>query len=367
MSGGRLSFAFALAFALFGCDDAPLPDTESQAGDLLTYAWDPALTPCGGNVRAMDGFIEDVSDALGVDPRALDPITYTWLLRDDFYAQRPQLDFPGTGVCYGSTAYGADPVVLHELVHAIDAPRGGTRRFFVEGLAVAFDPPIKGGERYARSDPRPFLTTTYDDELDDVYELYQSGGAFVAYLLSRHGAGRFRELQDRLGPRASEARIRRIFGAVYGRELDDEVNDFLGDACPEEASETPRPHACEGEVIPWESPTTWRDGRSLACESESAVGGHGEVSSTVEVAVALDVPESGAYELRAFGDRSATTVLAPCGRCPWLAVDTRLKETPELVRLEAGRHALIYRGEARAVALVGVQIVRAPEHDDDAI
>lgn len=356
------TFAFA---SLLACGD-PLPDTASRRGDHVDYAWEATLTPCAGTALAMDRFVPFVRDQLGLDPAARELIPYTWLTHDEYHAWAPDFDRPTGGYFDGTAAYGAEPAIFHELVHAVDSPALGGRRFFVEGLAVAFDPALDGGSRYSRGDPRPYLTVTYTDDLDEVRKLYAAGGAFVAYLISRHGAARFLALHDRLGLGASEARIRKVFADVYERELDLEVEAFLGDACPDDASETPRPFACAGEAIAWATESTWFDARAITCEAAEAVGGHGDSDgeSLVRVAVTVEIPEAGAYELRAFGDGHVRAILASCGRCPWLADDVVIQAAPTIVGLEAGRHALVYRGEARAVSLAGVQIVRAPEHDE---
>ncbi|MEZ4450908.1 MAG: hypothetical protein R3B09_15615 [Nannocystaceae bacterium] len=353
--------AAILLAAATGCQD---PDTEVTQGIFVRYAWEPTLTPCGGAARTMDAFVPFVRGQLGLDPEGQDGISYTWLTQEAYERVEPDRLAPTSGICHGDTAYGIFPVMVHEMVHAVD-PSGGGGRFFIEGMAVAFAPDLAGGDRYRRRDPRPYLTADFTADPETKDNLYQRGGAFVAYLVGRHGPARFLELRDRLSMTASEDRIRRVFADVYGADLDDEVEFFLSDACPDEASELPIPHACEGEAVPWVSAREWRDVRAIDCDDASAVGGIGETFSQASVAVTLEVPEAGAYELRRFGEPDGAATLVSCGRCAWLAWDRALSAVGQIAALEPGRYALIHRVDAASLGLSGVRILRVPEHDAD--
>ncbi len=363
MMGPRPALACLAAAAHLACACA-LPPTDEVHGEHLDYAWEPALTPCAGTIPSMDAFIPFAAAELGLRPEDLPRVTYTWLSEDAYYAQSPDDDFVHTGNFRLAHAYGAAPAILHELAHAIDDGARSGRRFFIEGLAEALTPSLRGGPRYHVADPRPFLTATMADDLDAIAGLYGTGGAFVAYLLAVHGPAPFLDLHRRLGPASTESRIRRVFADVYGNDLDAEVELFLGDACPAGATAVPQPYACAAPTLPWRTPTEFFDTRAIACDDPVTVGGHGDAYASATVAVTLDVPEDGAYELRALGDRDTRAILASCGPCPWLAHDTAIEPTPAIAHLRAGRHALVYTGDARALALAGAQIVRSPTFDE---
>ncbi|MEZ4454683.1 MAG: hypothetical protein R3B09_34850 [Nannocystaceae bacterium] len=353
---GRLA-GLAAALVSAACE-APIPDFEGRSGEHVVYSWQSGLTPCAGNVAALEAFVVHVSSQLDLAVPA--SIEYVWLTREEFEGWLPQWKVTRAGIASGRRCFAIAPLLLHEVVHTVD-DLGGERTFFVEGLANAFALPLSSGPRYPIRDPRPYLTANYVSSTDEVHGIYAYGAGFVAYLLSRRGVARFTEFYGRLGGAASEAKIRRVFAEVYGLDFDVEVDTYLEDpSCPDDAIEVPQPFACAAPTIPWSDPDAWVDARILECGDEAVSGGFGGELGGVVGRVSVEIPSDGEYWVTRLGDTGGSVRLGPCGPCPWLAEDVAVEATPLRVTLRAGLYAAEY-GAARVDALVGLSILRIRE------
>lgn len=336
------------------------PEIEVWEGDHLDYEWEPPLQPCDGARERLDAYVPFVADQLGLDQGERSRITYSWLTPESYEAITRSR--PSTGFALYRHAYSMLPLHYHEVVHTVvHQRRFGGLSFLNEGLAVAFDSsdiyflhadswgPLP---RFDRVDPRPYL----DHRLSrDGSGFYPPAGAFVAYLLSRHGPEKVLRLHERLDLAASPERFAEVFADVFGAPLDDEVATYLDDdTCPEEATVVPQPFACAAPVLPWVSPERWQDARAFACLDADADGLH----DRRDASVSLEIPEDGLYRVDVVGDEWAAALLVPCGRCPWLAEDTYLKPGARVLTLTAGHHAINYDTGILEPGLVGVAITR---------
>jgi hypothetical protein len=346
----RLALGIAAVLATAACDDEL--DVDVVHGEHLDYAWESTLRPCAGTAAALDGLVPWVADQLGIATEGAPRVTYTWLEPEAFAAaydgSRPVAELSGWAP--GEEAFARDPALDHEVIHLVDHIDGGYSKhpLLTEGLAVAFEEDMP-----LRLDPRPVI-----DDGDESFEtLYPAGGSFVSYLLGLYGPEPLRELMDALPRRASGERFREEFAAIYGRPLDDVIDELLtATTCPEGALPLPLPRSCGAPTIPWESADTWRHARTLDCDADDV---YGDAEGDASAQVTVDIEAPGTYTFTSYGDRWQSAVLRPCGPCPWLGARTKAS-SGELVTVElaAGRYSVTLRGRGDVTALAGVALLR---------
>ncbi|HFE46503.1 MAG TPA: hypothetical protein ENJ18_13585 [Nannocystis exedens] len=342
------------------CSDPQIETLEAKGERIdVHYAADFEL--CEGTVPTFDRGIVFVAEQLGLDPDTFEHMTFTWLTPEEL-DQASYFFFDGqAGWAWGSKSYGQHPLIFHELVHMIaHQEQYNSITFFTEGLAVAFE---EGDTRVSESsevvDPRPYLGVRYD-EID-----YRVAGAFVTYLLSRFGPEPFWQLNSDLHFFSNENKFRRRFASVYGLDLDEVVESYMTDeTCPEGAVAIPQPPSCAGEEIPWQNANQWIYSRIIDCADDDVAGGEGTDDIT-EIAVTLNIDESGPYSISLASDYDVTGVLHRCGSCPWLHPDTIIDETNTGMNATEGLYSLVLRGRATDATSLVVEIRPSPTNDPD--
>jgi hypothetical protein len=349
-----LGFATVLA-ATSACDDDEV-DLDVVHGDHLDYAWEATLRPCAGTAAALDSLVPWVAGQLGLDLDGLARVSYTWLGPEGFIVvyngSRPVAEVNGWAP--DGEAIAREPALDHEVIHLVDYIAGGVREqhpLLTEGLAVAFDEKLP-----SQLDPRPVI----DD--GDTTALYPAGGSLVAYLLGLYGPEPLLELMEAVPGRASGERFREEFAAIYGRPLDEVVDDLLNSTiCPEGALMLPLPRSCSAPTISWEDADTWTHARSLDCSADDVYGDEdGDAGSQVT----LEVETPGAYVFTSYGDLWQSAALRPCGPCPWLG-DRLVANSGERrhVELAAGRYSVTLRGRGDITTLAGAGLQRVDSSD----
>lgn len=353
-----ISLGFALALAC-------IPELEVIEGEHLRFEYAPTLTPCAGNARALDALVPVLQEQL-VRPE-LPPLRYTWHDGDPRHyrisAVERVTDACGSGGCVlGSHAVAVRPFYTHELIHLI--MQGESKPFFSEGIAVAMGP-LSGfadteeeltGPRYLPGippDPRITMAANRADDVD-----YASAGAFVAFLLVRHGADKFSRFYDHLSVADTLGRIRQAFRGVYGVELDDEVELYMAGApCPDRPFPM-IPIECQGPLVPWAG-DVWSHGVILSCDDESVAGGidrHG--NGLARRPLTLDVETSGEYVIELHADRGVSLRFGPCFGCPWDGADVVLDGGRTTIQefLPAGRYYALMFADVQSAPRVGITV-----------
>lgn len=324
-----------LALVLAGC----LPEYEQIQGDHLLYEHSEDLHLCAGTVPYMDRLIPFLEAQLALT--APKRIRYSWI---------PD----GSQVTVAAHAQGSDPTNVHELTHAVTG--GMLARFFTEGVAVAME---STGEsirpRYPYSDADlaepiwdPYETMT---AVDDGSVNYATAGAFVAFLLVRHGPARFYEFYRGLGGPATMSWLRGQFRRAYEVDLDAEIELFRRKipTCEADAYPLAQPE-CSGARVEWASQSLWEHEVSLACDDAGVIGGIGpdRVWSSFYPAT-LKVETRGYYTL-SLDNASVSARFGPCFGCPW-----------------DGRDIFLDRGTSQMTALLdpGIYYLRLNSMSDE--
>jgi len=359
---GLRSRVVLLALLLSACED----EYEVVEGDLVLFEYSPEFTPCAGNAAALDALALQTVEFFGRPRRQ--GLRYTWRsgTPEGFWVPKGVCS-PG-GCATGGHAFSAAPFHVHELAHV--ALGTGSKAFFVEGIATAvtfyddlFETSRSLSGRYLDlvpgqelPDPRETMGSLVSRGVD-----YEVAGAFVTFLIVRHGPAKFSDFYDRVGVLDSMAQIRAAFRRVYEVELDDEADAFMrGDPCPDEPFLF-LPPECESPDIPW-SDDRWSFGAVLACEEdETVVGGYGTKNGEFDLArraVTFTVPDAGLYDVRYAGDLGTEARYGPCFGCPWDAYDSRLGD--DFVGgynwLEPGVYYLVLYGDPSSPQSAGLSI-----------
>jgi hypothetical protein len=332
------------AVALAACgDESELVVAE---GDLIDIQHEAEFQLCSGTLAAYERGIESTAEQLGLDVEEIEHMSISWLTRSNFADRASFYRSNFDGQASGAEALSVRSYYFHEVVHMIaHNESSGAAPLLSEGLATAFE---EKAFLTDLRDPRPFFgarhrTTPAVD--------YDAAGSFVSYLLGRYGPERFWELYADLGYLSTAGRLRRRFAAIYGRELDDEVEEYLRGECPEDALPIPLPPSCAADEIPWGSDGTWTYVRALDCSEDDVAGGIGGESPGVQVehVVTFVVDEAGYYDVRRVGDHDFYALLYRCGGCPWLNSPTNALSQ----HFEAGRYSLriVDAGEVEGVSL----------------
>lgn len=347
-----------LLLVLLACDRLPEPHLEGQH---IRLGASPGHEPCAGNLAHMDRFISLLAAELGVTPPTGDDrFTFYWLDQDDFLDLAP-CPREVTACAVFGTVYSRAAMLDHELVHLLDY---GTATFFGEGFAVAYEglgADVMGGlpPRVGRRDIWGSLLSVLWFGVD-----YDDAGAFVAYLLDRHGLAKFQAALPRFPMLASRAGIDRVFREQFGVSLEDSVADFMDgrEACPHIAYDR-KLMECDVPRIAWDG-RHHAEYRRLAADEPDAVGPFG--ASDLMVLRGIDIPEDGTYDLDIIADLRAdsrppytrpTLTLVGCGGCDdepvFHAITGRQR-----VELRAGRHALRLHSSTAADIRVAWSITR---------
>lgn len=254
-----------------------------------------------------------------------------------------------------------NPFLLHELVHAAMITLGYPYQpFFGEGLAVALDP-LNGdglGPTYGTAaveglpDPRPWMTSSAEDLQ------YGVAGAFVGFLLSRHGGARFLKFASALGDSRDMPVIEKTFKAVYGTELAEEAKLYMvGVPCTQD-SLGPALYDCTAPRVAWNEGSLAFSG-VMDCASDDVAGGFSDEVGWPSIrSVSFEVPNSGNYWFHLKSDGDTTVQIGRCPGCPWQRDIGRVEPTEEIVvKLEAGIHYARIRSRSNVSPSFTLEIV----------
>lgn len=198
-------------------------------------------------------------------------------------------------------------------------------------------------------DPRGYMT------LDSAYVPYDNAGAFVTFLLLRHGPEKFVALTTQLESGANYAMIDKVFGQVYGVALDSEVEVFIDNSyCDDEFLFNVRPYDCVASEIQWRD-AVWSWQTTTDCEDVHVVGGISpEMDFLSQRSATLNVPNSGQYELAIKATRTEHAMkmtIGSCFGCPWYPKDVVVMgDSTTLIHLAAGKYFLRVTGYAEEVS-----------------
>ncbi len=351
-------FVATLGCLLAACQDVEAPP-GTWVGEYVDYGQSVGLRPCAGTHAYTDGFVPFLAGELGLEPVQS---TFRWLDTEGY--ETSGCPESSAGCARGSLAQSRDPFYAHEQVHTFGAAYGmNGLSFYTEGLAVAYDWLHDSiGPRYVYTpedrplpDPRPWMTlprTEFD---------YGLAGAFVAFLLSRHGPEKFIAVSQRARFGDDLATLERDFAEVYGVELAVEAELFTRNRdlpCDGQVFDL-RPYDCSMPEIPW-SGDTWVHAGILECDADDVAGGLGPDRSWPSVrSVTLTVPTSGMYRLRRYGDEGVAVQLGSCFGCPWAWEDHGASDGAGApVSLTAGTYFVRVVAASDAAPLVGVVLTR---------
>lgn len=353
-----------LGFTAACSDDASLLDElDAHQGAHLTYYSSASLQACAGTYEHVDNFLPFVAGELGLSLPA--DTRYLWLAHEDF----PRSGCgPGLGGCaLAGAGVGKSPALLHELVHVVAAEHSlNSWPFFAEGLATAYDPwsGESMGPRYSISpqggaliDPRPMMERPAAD-VD-----YGLAGSFVSFLIARHGPEPLvATLQELSGRPRTLGTLRRVFGEIYGLDLDAEVELFIGGTtCPTEPWPT-LVYECAAPEVAWEDGSRWRYSKAMECGSDTVMGGVGPEKAWKSIhSVTLDVASSGAYQVSVESDGDVEVQIGACFGCPWEPRWVWLGSGEQVsVELDPGKYYVRMRAVSDESPRIDLSIDRAP-------
>lgn len=341
-------------------------------GEHVQLAADQGLEPCGDVVGHMDAYIKKIAAELNVPaPVGDDRIIYYWLHETDF-AQRT--------ICINEDAcslrgdvYAVALPLDHELVHALVRGHGTPPPFFLEGLAVAYEVALP-------ADPRetyPIDALLAGTSVIEAIEARESGwlppsryplaGAFMAFLIKRHGVPAVMRLYDRLRLLDGLGRISRVFEAEFGETLVAASGVFEEEVagCTLRGARL-KTFECAAPEIGWDqrSLAMWQ---AIGCEEDGAIGPF--AGEDVLVLRTLEVEKDGVFEVSLVGDsvdgsegRWNRAILARCGGCEGY-VELTISEADGVVRaaLKAGTYAVQLLGPARVTTGMGLRVERVAD------
>lgn len=346
---------------MIGCG-LPEPSLE---GEHVRVAMDPGLRLCGDGVGHMDAFTALTAAELGVSvPSGDDRLNYFYLHEADF-ASRTICLGPVGGCTWHDDIYAIVAPGDHEIVHSLAWAYGMPPAFFIEGLAVAYELPIPGESSDTALLP---LTSVLEvaDGTGDIWlpsELYPLAGAFVGFLIERHGIAAVLRVYDRLRLADGRRRISRVFDDELGETLEEAAAAFdeVREGCTQRALRR-KLFECAAPEIAWDG-ASWAEFRTLDCDQEDVVGPFFE-----EVALyhTLEVPEEAVYEVTMIGDAGFGSAgswnratLMRCSSCEgYTEVDLIGAGGTERVMLPAGRYSLRRSGPSEEASGIGVRIER---------
>lgn len=352
-----------LCAALAGCN---LPDVQ-QEGAHVRLAADPGLALCGDVVGHMDRFIALLADELGrPPPTGRDRITY-YLLRPGDFGERTICVADRGGCSVGGDVFATAGPADHELVHALTWDDGISAAFFLEGLAVAYEPPLVESDYV---DIEPVSPRAIADAIgarergwlpDDLYFL---AGAFTAFLIEKRGVAAYLRVYQRLQLEDGPGLVSRVLAEELGATLPALAAEFDATRrdCPAIAFKR-KLVECSAPELAWDGERL-AEFRTLDCADADALGPFN--AGTLVAHRTLVVPADASYTIAAVGDATgedggvANVVdLIRCGGCDDFAwAQARAGAAPTTVALTAGTYALRFRGPASAATGVGVRVLR---------
>ena len=258
--------ALVMALGLVGCaPDGPVYETPNMR---IVTDFDEPL--CAGNLEDLEGFINGVEQTLGVEMAA--PVdVYLWSRRDRRYLPGCPDDAAGCYHPITHTIYATSDTVYHELVHATVASLGGSREFWVEGIAEAMDPQLI---RFLGTDPGVEVKYHRRDHAFDAAH-------FTRWLLDTYGVTLWRQLY---ASRGSERDFARIYGMSFSEARDEYLETSMWIYAKLYRRALPELPAAE---------VGWRDEVDFDCSSNDAFG----YPESISVLRVLDLEESGYYDI----------------------------------------------------------------------
>lgn len=361
------SACVAVIVTLAGCS---LPEPR-WVGAHVELAADPGLVPCGDVVGHMDAYIEQVAAELQVAaPTGDDRIGFYWLGWEGF-AERT--------ICINDSAcslqgdvFAVGVPVDHELVHALVRERGLPTPLLLEGLAVAYEVALPSDPR----DAQPIKDVLAEVSTMEAFgarenawlpaRYYPLAGAFVAFLIERHGVEKVMRLYAASRLLDGIGRISRLFERELGEPLVVAAAAFeasVGD-CPLRAFRLKR-FECAAPELAWDG-VHLRAFETIGCE-QGAVGPFGGADAVVFRTV--DVPEDGVFEVAVVGDAEAgaagrwnRAIVARCGGCEGYSEVTVAEQDGAVrTRMTAGRHSVVLLGPVERTTGVGLRIDRVAD------
>jgi hypothetical protein len=348
-----------LLVATIGCG---LPE-PTEEGEHVRVAMDPGLSLCGDGVGHMDAFTALVAAELDVAaPTGDDRIVFHWLHPADFESRTICINDNG-GCAWHNDIYATTAPLDHEIVHSLGWAYGTPPVFFIEGLAVAYElpPPDRSDGLIPATNVLDVAAGTGDLWLPG--ELYPLAGAFVGFLIERHGIAAVLRVYERLRLADGRRRITRIFEQELGESLEQAAAafDLTRGVCSPRAWRR-KLFECAAPEIAWDG-ASWSEFRTLDCDQEDVVGpffGHVALYHT------LEVPETGVYEVAMIGDAGPgsddawnAVQLMRCGACEgYTEVDLIGASDRQVAELPAGRYSLRRTGPAQQASGIGVRIER---------
>lgn len=270
----RVSLLTSL-LVLGGCTELPAIKYESEE-ILLGTSFDEPV--CAGTLAQLDEQARFAQNWLGVERD--EPIELYWF--DELPAGLCSVE---RGGCYdreSGRAYGEGYVLRHEIVHAVAAELGYSRRndFLEEGIADALS-----GEWTAIGTQWPSVGLSQEPE--DVE--YKSAAHFVRWLEREHGADKLVDALEQSRRRHSPKKDVALIEETYGSSLSEIERDYY-ESSPERFGSLTECQEVDGvfEIEPW---TRAFD---LDCGDESTHGRGGVAKRLV-----LEVGEDGEYVLDA--------------------------------------------------------------------
>ncbi|MCY1062185.1 hypothetical protein [Nannocystis sp. SCPEA4] len=347
---------------LLACDDLP---EVTVVGAHVEVAADPGRQLCGGTLAHMDAFVRSMSAELSLPPpTGVDRVRYFWLENDDFH-ERAHCPRFSTACAHSGASFARAAPENHELAHNVAGVLGGPNPIFNEGIAVAFEGlrdqfnvwlvNNSVGLGLPNVDLYDLLTARSSERLTEL-DGYPVAGAFVAFLIRRHGLDAFTRAYAALGPAESVAQIDHVFRDELGEPLADSVAEFDATArtCRHEGYDA-KLVECAAPELPWSGDVLVHH-RTLDCADDDAVGPYD--GNTTIVFQTLEIREAGGYELRALAD--AAVSLVPCAPCSGPEQVGASYLGPRTFWLAAGRYSVRLRGRANATTSVGFRLARVP-------
>ncbi len=342
-----------------------LPE-PTLVGAHVQLAMDPGLVPCGDAVGHLDAYVESLAAAWRTPPPSgVELITYYWL--DD-------ADFESRTVCgenncsLSGDVYATKLPHDHEVVHAVAHRFGLPPPFFIEGLAVAYQFPA---DETIVEEATAARVLAAIDEFEAFYLAagdYSLAGAFVAFVIERHGIEKFMAVYARLDFLDGRGRISRVFSDVFGESLEAAAAAFEREqvpGCPAGGYRLER-FECQAPALDWDG-VELGEHVTLACDQDGVIGPFGE--GTVMLLRTLEVPADGVYSIRVVGDvgagddgRANSVELVSCGGCEGY-VNVRVTAGPnaEVHALLAGRYVVRLIGPVHVASGVGLHIERVAD------
>jgi hypothetical protein len=341
---------WGLALVCAGCG---LPEVTVE-GAHVRVAADAGLELCGGTLSHMDAFIAAAAAEFGVAaPTGGDRFTYYWVDEEDYYA-RTGCSYPSGGCARGREAFSYQAPLNHEFVHNLARDFGRAPPFFAEGLATAFEG-LGAYDVWDGGEGAVWETLEAEESRDVDYLV---AGAFVRFLVERHGVADVLRVIDELPRRASAGRVDRALRELLNVSLEESVAAFEAAraACPGRVW-TAMLLECAAPTVAWDG--EWlAEHRELACAQEDVIGPYSGDTAIVFRTVAVE--RGGWFDVAAISEGGGVWVtLAPCGGGCGGATWAWSNSEATRAFLEPGLYSVRLMGPALREVSVGWSMLRA--------